>query len=35
LYRVRKWKIRIIFKKLEKSWVIIDINYRDKIYKSL
>jgi len=33
LYRIRKGKIRIIFKKLETSWIIIDINYRDKIYK--
>ena len=35
LYRVRKWKIRIIFKKLENIWVIVDINYRDKIYKNI
>jgi len=34
LYRIRKWKIRIIFKKLENSGVIIDLNYRDKIYKN-
>ena len=34
LYRIRKWKIRIIFKKLEKTWIIIDLNYRDKIYKN-
>ena len=33
LFRIRKGKIRIIFKKLENSWVIIDLNYRDKIYK--
>ena len=35
LYRIRKAKIRIVFKKLEDSWIIIDINYRDKIYKDL
>ena len=33
LFRIRKWKIRIIFKKENNKWVIIDINYRDKIYK--
>ena len=32
-YRVRKWKIRIVFKKEKNYWVLIDINYRDKIYK--
>ena len=35
LFRVRKWKIRIIFKKENLKWVIIDINYRDKIYKDI
>jgi len=35
LYRIRKWIIRIIFKKSGNSWVIIDINYRDKIYKNI
>jgi hypothetical protein len=35
LFRIRKWKIRIVFKKLENSWLIIDINYRDKIYKKI
>ncbi len=34
LYRIRKGKIRIIFRKMENSWLIIDINYRDKIYKN-
>ena len=33
LFRIRKWKIRIIFKKQNNSWVILDINYRNKIYK--
>jgi len=33
LFRVRKWKIRIIFKVIWSNWKIIDINYRDKIYK--
>jgi len=33
LYRVRKWKIRIIFSKVWKDIKIIDINYRWKIYK--
>ena len=35
LYRVRKWKIRIIFKKEMSKWVLLDINYRDKIYKKI
>ena len=35
LFRVRKWKIRIIFKKSENKWVLLDINYRDKIYKKI
>lgn len=33
LYRIRKWKIRIVFRKTKKSWLIINIDYRDKIYK--
>lgn len=33
LYRVRKWKIRIIFKKENNQWVLIDINYRWNAYK--
>lgn len=33
LYRIRKWKIRIIFKIVSWNGKIIDINYRDKIYK--
>ncbi len=35
LFRVRKWKIRIIFKKDSWIWTIININYRNKVYKSL
>ena len=35
LFRVRKWKIRIIFKKENFKWIIIDINYRSKIYKDI
>ena len=35
LYRIRKWKIRIIFKKEGNKWVLLDINYRDKIYKKI
>ena len=34
LYRIRKWKIRIIFRKWDTSGTIIDINYRDKIYNN-
>lgn len=33
LYRVRKWKIRIIFKKEWTKWIIINIDYRENIYK--
>lgn len=33
LYRVRKWKIRIIFSKSWNNIKIIDINYRWQIYK--
>ena len=35
LFRVRKGKIRIIFRKDGTQGVIIDMNYRDKIYKWL
>lgn len=34
-FRVRKWKIRIIFRKQNNKWVLIDINYRDKIYNNI
>ena len=34
MYRVRKWKIRIIFKKLWNTGLIIDMNYRSQIYKN-
>jgi mRNA-degrading endonuclease RelE of RelBE toxin-antitoxin system len=33
LFRIRKGKIRIVFKIEWKNWKIIDINYRDTIYK--
>lgn len=33
IYRVRKWKIRIIFSKVNDKSKIVDINYRDQIYK--
>jgi len=35
LFRLRKGKIRIIFKKEDNKWVLLDINYRDKIYKKI
>lgn len=33
LYRVRKWKIRIVFSMVNKEIQIIDINYRWQIYR--
>ena len=33
LYRVRKWKIRIIFSHQNWEYKIHDINFRDSIYK--
>lgn len=33
IFGIRKWKIRIVFKIESTKWKIIDINYRDKIYK--
>lgn len=33
LFRIIKWKIRIIFKMIDWKWKIIDINYSDKTYK--
>lgn len=33
LYRVRKWKIRIVFSKIWTETKIIDVNYRWQIYK--
>ncbi len=35
LYRVRKGKIRIIFKKIDDKSTIINIDYRNKVYKKL
>jgi mRNA-degrading endonuclease RelE of RelBE toxin-antitoxin system len=33
LYRIRKWKIRIIFRKDLEKWIIVNIDYRGNIYK--
>ena len=32
-FRIRKWKIRIIFEKTEKKWIIENIDFRGDIYK--
>lgn len=34
LYRVRKRKIRIVFRKEKKRGVLINVRYRDKAYKA-
>jgi mRNA-degrading endonuclease RelE of RelBE toxin-antitoxin system len=34
LYRVRKWKMRIIFRKVLEKWIIVNIDFRGSVYKS-
>ncbi len=33
MFRVRKWKFRIVFEKVWEKYVIVDLNYRGNIYK--
>ena len=35
LYKTRVWKIRIVFSKMEKKWIIVHIDFRWDVYKWL
>lgn len=35
LYKTRKWKIRIVFSKIDNKWIIENIDFRWDVYKWL